>query len=47
MLHTLHCVDYDKMPPELREKIPHLVNECLRQQDNVIDATEVALKGVI
>lgn len=47
MLHTLHCVDYDKMPPELREKIPHLVNECLRQQNNVIEATNVALKGVL
>jgi len=47
MLHALHCVDYAKMSPELRERIPHLVNECLRQQDDVIAATDVALKGVI
>lgn len=46
MLHALHCVDYSKMDPELRARIPHLVNECLRQQSNVIEATEVALNGV-
>lgn len=46
MLHALHCVHYDKMPPELRERIPHLVNECLRQQDDVIEATSVALAEV-
>lgn len=47
MLHALHCVDYSKMSPELRERIPYLVNECLRQQDNVIEATDVALKGIV
>lgn len=47
MLYALHCVDYGKMDPELRARIPHLVNECLRQQDNVIDATDVALKGIV
>lgn len=46
MLHSLHCVDYGRMDPELRARIPHLVNECLRQQDNIIDATEIALQGV-
>lgn len=46
MLHALHCVHYEKMPPQLREKIPHLVNECLRQGDNIIDATDIALNGV-
>lgn len=46
MLHALHCVHYDKMPPELRSRIPELVNECLRQNDNIVDATEVALRGV-
>lgn len=46
MLHALHCVHYDKMPPELRSRIPELVNECLRQTDNISDATEVALQGV-
>lgn len=47
MLHSLHCIHYDKMPPELRARIPELVNECLRQQDNVSDATETALRGVV
>lgn len=47
MLHALHCVDFGKMDPELRARIPHLVNECLRQQDNIIDATDIALKGVV
>lgn len=47
LLHALHCVDYSKMHPDLRERIPYLVNECLRQQDNVIDATDVALNGVL
>lgn len=47
MLKALHCVDYAKMDPQLREKIPHLVNECLRQQDNVLEATDVALQGVV
>jgi hypothetical protein len=46
MLHALHCVDFGKMDPELRARIPHLVNECLRQQDNIIDATDIALKGI-
>lgn len=46
LLSTLHCVDYAKMPPELRAKIPELVNECLRQQADVIEATDVALQGV-
>lgn len=46
MLHALHCIHYDKMPPDLRARIPQLVNECLLQNDNVNDATEVALKGV-
>lgn len=46
LLHALHCVNYAKMDPELRAKVPELVNECLRQQANVIEATEVALQGV-
>lgn len=28
-LHALHCVDYADMPKELRDRIPHLVRECL------------------
>jgi Flp pilus assembly CpaF family ATPase len=47
MLRALHCVDYASMEPELRARLPELVNECLRQQDNVIEATEVALKGIV
>lgn len=47
MLNALHCVSYSKMHPDLRERIPYLVNECLRQQDNVIEATDVALNGVL
>lgn len=47
MLNALHCVSYSKMSPELRERIPYLVNECLRQNDNVIEATDVALNGVL
>lgn len=46
MLHALHCVHYDKMPNDLRARIPELVNECLLQVDNVNDATEAALRGV-
>lgn len=29
ILHTLHCVDYGNMQPELREALPGLVRECL------------------
>lgn len=47
ILRALHCVDYASMEPELRARIPELVNECLRQQDNVIEATDVALKGIV
>lgn len=46
LLRALHCVDYAKMQPELRAKVPELVNECLRQQASVIEAAEVALQGV-
>lgn len=31
-LRALHCVDYADMPPDLRERIPHLVRECLAGQ---------------
>ena len=47
LLQSLHCVDYAEMEPALRARIPELVNECLRQQDNVVDATDIALKGVV
>lgn len=29
ILQTLHCVDYAKMPPQLRDAIPGLVQDCL------------------
>lgn len=47
LLRSLHCVDYAKMPRDLRDRIPHLVNECLRPPE-VLEclATSVALQGV-
>jgi len=47
LLRALHCVDYAAMRPELRERIPQLVNECLAPPA-VVDclATNVALNGV-
>ena len=47
MLRLMHCVHYDKMPPDLRDRIPHLVNECLRQKENVVEASDIALQGVV
>jgi hypothetical protein len=29
VLHTLHCIDWNAMPPQLREAVPGLINECL------------------
>ena len=29
ILHSMHCIDYDKMPAELRASIPDLVKQCL------------------
>ena len=29
MLRPLHCVHWDKMPPEVREAVPGLIQECL------------------
>lgn len=28
-LHALHCINYDRMPPQLREAIPELIRACL------------------
>lgn len=28
-LHALHCIDYAKMPRQLREAIPDLIRQCL------------------
>lgn len=46
LLNALHCVDYSKMAPDLRDSIPLLVNECLRNKENIIEATVVAMNGV-
>lgn len=46
MLQPLHCVDYNDMPPMLREAIPHLVNECLTARQAVVIDVQTALKGV-
>lgn len=31
-LHAIHCVHYDKMPPQLREAIPDLIKQCLGRE---------------
>jgi hypothetical protein len=47
LLRTLHCVDYSAMPSELRQRIPLLVNECLRPPEPEPHiATVAALQGV-
>lgn len=46
MLDALHCINYADMPQDLRESIPHLVNECLRANQKSIDSTITALEGV-
>lgn len=46
LLRTLHCVDYSAMPPELRERIPALVNEAMRPKVATCIATDMALQGV-
>ncbi len=48
ILHALHCIDYQKMPLELRDSIPDLIKQCLgitpvyqfqTMQPEVIDVT--------
>lgn len=46
LLQPLHCVNYDDMPDQLRESIPHLVNECLKKADQIQTDTLIALNGV-
>ena len=48
LLRTLHCVSYKKMSPELRERIPQLVNEALTHRETYTHclATEVAVARV-
>lgn len=45
MLRALHCVHYEDMQPELIERLPHLVNECLRPRGRCV-ATDIALHGI-
>ena len=42
-LRALHCVDYADMPTELRERIPHLVRECLAAQ-TAAEAADIVLR---
>jgi len=47
LLNALHCVHYSRMPADLRDRIPHLVNECLCPPEVVPGiATTIALQGV-
>lgn len=46
LLSPLHCMDYDKMPKELRDAIPHLINECLTASERVRADVSTALQGV-
>lgn len=45
LLRALHCVHYEDMRPELIERLPHLVNECLRPRGACV-ATDIALRGI-
>jgi predicted ester cyclase len=29
VLRPLHCIDWNSMPPQLRDAVPGLINECL------------------
>lgn len=31
ILRTVHCIDFGKMPPELREAVPQLIRQCLNR----------------
>ena len=52
ILHSLHCVHFNQMPPALRDEIPRLIEQCLDcapthrfssvQQNRVIDITPPA-----
>lgn len=33
ILHALHCVDFSKMSPTMRQSIPHLIAECFNRPD--------------
>lgn len=46
LLSALHCIDYKDMEQELRDRIPMLLNECLRDQQDTKEIIDVVLKGV-
>jgi hypothetical protein len=46
LLSALHCINYSDMNQELRDRIPLLVNECLRQQTKTSEIVDAVLKGV-
>jgi hypothetical protein len=49
VLRPLHCIDWNKMPPALKDAVPGLINECLGiapafqftnvQQGQIVDLT--------
>lgn len=45
-LHALHCVHYADMPDELKNQIPHMINELLTNKPATQAATNVALAGI-
>ncbi len=47
LLRAMHCVDYSKMPNDLRARIPLLVNEVLLTTNDIDDAVKMATKGVL
>lgn len=46
ILSTLHCVHYEDMPMELRERIPLLINEILTIPTNTSDVVDQMLRNV-
>lgn len=43
LLRALHCVDYSKMRPEMRERIPALVAEALKGGSIARPATDAVM----
>lgn len=46
LLRALHCIHYDKMPKELLERLPYLVNEALTPPVTACLATDIAIAGL-
>lgn len=46
LLKALHCIDYQKMPQDLRDRIPMLINECLMVSSGVDSAVNTSLDGI-